>query len=110
MGTVAADSVGGHEDAEDDAEGADDEEGDGEGDLLDGGSAVESVRGVHHHVLVRDREGMVHVRHFPAESNETLCRSGLGWFVLNKKFVDFEGTKKGDSANSFVSRGRKDQG
>ncbi|KAI6675555.1 hypothetical protein NL676_003461 [Syzygium grande] len=40
VGTVAANTVGGHEGAEDDAEGADDEEGDGEGDLLDGGGLL----------------------------------------------------------------------
>lgn len=46
---VTTHSTGGHEDAEDDAESADDREGDddderdGENDLLDVGSAVESV-------------------------------------------------------------------
>lgn len=62
--------MGGHEDAKDDAASADNEEGDGESGFLDW-SAVESVGRVHH-ILDRDREGMVHERHFPAERNEIL--------------------------------------
>lgn len=63
MGSVATDLVGGHDDAENDSEGAEDEEADGEGDLLDGGAVVDDVGAVHRDALVRDREGPVDVRH-----------------------------------------------
>lgn len=63
VGTVAADLVGGHVDADDDAKGAEDKEGDGEADLLDGWPILDDVGGLHHDVLVRDRERVVHVRH-----------------------------------------------
>lgn len=64
VSSVAADAIDGHEESEDDAEGAEDEEGEGEGDLLDGRLGVDGVRGFHHYVLVADRERMVYVRHF----------------------------------------------
>ncbi|KAL4283313.1 hypothetical protein GQ457_16G005530 [Hibiscus cannabinus] len=64
MGSVAADSVDGHEDAQDDAEGAENEKSDGEADLLVGRAVVDGVRIVHHDILVGYREG---------------CRSGIGF-------------------------------
>ena len=63
VSSVTADMVVGHEGTDDDAEGAEHEEGDGEGDLLDGGLVVDHVGGFHHHVLVRNRERVIHVRH-----------------------------------------------
>lgn len=64
VGSVAADPVRGHEDADDDSKGAEDEEGDGEADLLDRRPVLDDVRGLHHDVVVRDRERVVHVRHW----------------------------------------------
>lgn len=63
MSSVAADAINGHEDPDDDTQGSEDEEGDGEGDLLDRGPVVQGVGGVHHDVFVRNREGVIYVRH-----------------------------------------------
>lgn len=63
MRAVAADLVGGHEEAGDDAEGAEGEEGGGEGDLLDGGAARAADGPADEVVLVGDGEGVVHVGH-----------------------------------------------
>lgn len=78
MSTVAADVVEGHEEADDDAEGTEDEKGDGKSDLLDRRPVVHRVRGLHHYVLVRYREGVVHVSHFlplPSSSTHSLSLS-----------------------------------
>lgn len=64
MGTVAADAVDGHEDADDDSESAEDKERHGESDLFDWSPVVHRVRGFHHHVLVCNRKRVVYVRHF----------------------------------------------
>lgn len=64
MSTIAADAIEDHDGADNDAEGTEDEEGDGESDLLDGRPVVHRVRRLHHYVLVRYRESVVHVCHF----------------------------------------------
>lgn len=63
MSCVAANSVVGHDDSDDDAKGAEDEEGEGEGDLLDGRAVADGVGSIHHDILVGDGEGVVNVRH-----------------------------------------------
>ena len=64
MGTVAADAVDGHEDADDDSESAEDKERHGESDLYEWSLVVPCVRGFHHHVLICNRKRVVYVRHF----------------------------------------------
>uniref|UniRef100_A0A803PI77 Uncharacterized protein n=1 Tax=Cannabis sativa TaxID=3483 RepID=A0A803PI77_CANSA len=64
VSSVTADTIVGHENAENDAEGAEEEKCDGERDLLNRRAIVNGVGSPHHNVLVRDGEGMVDVRHF----------------------------------------------
>ncbi|KAK9029530.1 hypothetical protein V6N11_026643 [Hibiscus sabdariffa] len=59
MGSVTADFVDGHEDAQDDPEGAEDEKGDGKADLLVGRAVVNGVGIVHHDILIGNGEGVV---------------------------------------------------
>lgn len=63
VSSVAADAVVGHEGADDDAQGSEDEEGDGESDLLDGRLVMNGVGSLHHDILVRYRESVIHVGH-----------------------------------------------
>lgn len=63
MGPVTADSVAGHDGADDEAEGTEDEEGDCEAYLLVGRPVLDDIGGFHHDILVRDGEGVVDVRH-----------------------------------------------
>lgn len=63
VSSVTTDMVVSHEGTDDDAEGTEDKKGDSEGDLLEGGSVVDRVRGFHHHILVRNRESMIYVCH-----------------------------------------------
>ncbi|KAK8695331.1 hypothetical protein V6N13_000496 [Hibiscus sabdariffa] len=74
MGSVAADSVDGHEDAQNDAEGAENEKSDGEADLLVGRAVVDGVRIVHHDILVGYGEGVLYVH-----CGSLQCRSGIGF-------------------------------
>ncbi|KAL4295628.1 hypothetical protein GQ457_12G025220 [Hibiscus cannabinus] len=61
MGSVTADSVDGHEDAQDDPEGAEDEKSDGKADLLVGRAVVNGVGIVHHDILIGYGEGVLYV-------------------------------------------------
>lgn len=88
MSTVAADFIGGHEDAEDDPDSAENQKGNGEGDLLDGRSIVDGVGRLHHDVLIGNRESVIYIRHF---QSVTILQS-LEFYVY--VFFFFFGVKK----------------
>lgn len=63
MGAVAADPIDGHEYTKDDPERAENKESDGERNLLNRRAVVDGVRSFHQLVVVRNGEGVIHVRH-----------------------------------------------
>lgn len=87
MSSVAANTVASHENSEDNAEGAEDEKRNGERDLLDGRSIVDGVRSLHHNVLVRYRECVIHISHFSIWGNSNL-NSKLGFLSFAREVFD----------------------
>lgn len=73
MGAVAADFIDGHEDTDDDGERAENKESEGERYLLNRRSVVDDVGRFHQIVIVRNRKGVIHIRH--CKSQQILSRS-----------------------------------
>lgn len=88
---VAADVVGGHEDATDGAERAEREERGREGDLLDGRAAGAPHGAADEVVLVGDGEGVVHVRHSspppPHLRSAPRIRSARTWRLPTRRLL-----------------------